>query len=226
MEDYILLFNKLYHEVVIRENTRLSDDCNIELRKYHEMLICDVDNEAPEYYYQISKDEGGYYTAFRIGRGHYLIYRPSFPVLAAAALFIYILRTKTFQNRRLDSEKLTIERVRQVIAANDIASARQIMTDSVGVENISFDKPDYDKISVIPISDNKIDIYYHNHTILFGSDFNKPDISRGYYFALQCCFDLFYVRKILSHIVKIFPEIQDPEKSELEYLFLTGTTEV
>lgn len=103
--------------------------------------------------------------------------------------------------------------------------ARQVIAENFGEKTISFEKNVFDKISVITLSTNKIDIFYHGNTILFCSEFNKPDLKRGYLIAFNRCRMINIYHKIMVNITNIIPDVNENENRRLKYLFLVGTME-
>ena len=69
------------------------------------------------------------------------------------------------------------------------------------------------------------DIFYHGNTILFCSEFNKPDLERGYLIAFNKCRMINIYHKIMVNITNIIPDVNENENRRLKYLFLVGTME-
>ena len=117
------------------------------------------------------------------------------------------------------------EFIKKEIAHGNIDLARQVIAENFGEKTISFEKNVFDKISVITLSTNKIDIFYHGNTILFCSEFNKPDLERGYLIAFNKCRMINIYHKIMVNITNIIPDVNENENRRLKYLFLVGTME-
>ena len=117
------------------------------------------------------------------------------------------------------------EFIKKEIVHGNIDLARQVIAENFGEKTISFEKNVFDKISVITLSTNKIDIFYHGNTILFCSEFNKPDLERGYLIAFNKCRMINIYHKIMVNITNIIPDVNENENRRLKYLFLVGTME-
>lgn len=107
----------------------------------------------------------------------------------------------------------------------DLSFRGVMLLGAYGEKTISFEKNVFDKISVITLSTNKIDIFYHGNTILFCSEFNKPDLERGYLIAFNKCRMINIYHKIMVNITNIIPNVNENENRKLKYLFLVGTME-
>ena len=86
-------------------------------------------------------------------------------------------------------------------------------------------RPTHLKINTRNTIANKIDIFYHGNTILFCSEFNKPDLERGYLIAFNKCRMINIYHKIMVNITNIIPDVNENENRKLKYLFLVGAME-
>ena len=208
MNDIISTFNDLYYKIQISHNICLADVRNICLKSYNNSVVCDVDGGAP---------------VLKIERNsHEIIYESVNADFAAIALFLFLSR---HQIKKTDNDIEIEEFIKKEIAHGNIDLARQVIAENFGEKTISFEKNVFDKISVITLSTNKIDIFYHGNTILFCSEFNKPDLERGYLIAFNKCRMINIYHKIMVNITNIIPDVNENENRKLKYLFLVGTME-
>ena len=117
------------------------------------------------------------------------------------------------------------EFIKKEIAHGNIDLARQVIAENFGEKTISFEKNVFDKISVITLSTNKIDIFSHGNSILFCSEFNKPDLERGYLIVFNKCRMINIYHKTMVNITNIIPDVNENENRKLKYLFLVGAME-
>lgn len=217
----IQLFQEMYSRVIVEENLRLSDMEKIVFYKpkSQNKIIFDVDDGFPDTYYEIVSDDEFNYSVDFCERGScYTKYKGSNANIAVAALFILLIRFIPKSQAAANTEKAITYEIQQ----GKIESARQLIVKTVGNEVVSFDKSEYNKISLVNINNNKFDIWYHNHSILFCSDFNKPDLESAYLIVYRICHALLRFYRVVAEISDIIGEIPQQEKEKIVYVFLTG----
>lgn len=216
MNNVIIRFREIFNQLLCNSNGLL-DPPDIKFRQYHQSLIVDIDHAYPEIFYNFEKADGsGYLLFFNERNSHSLLYDCLNETIASLALISVFMRNCVPSLMRTSDARL---RVKQEIDLGNTEAAQKIVIETVGNESVSFNKSEYSKISLIQIDDKKMDVFFHDHTILFCSYFNKPDIQQGYHMALVYGYYLFVFRKLMS-IVQ--PKI---DFSEFEYLYLTGFNE-
>ena len=223
MNDIISTFNDLYYKIQISHNICLADVRNICLKSYNNSVVCDVDGGAPEIYYEILERDCGHFAVLKIERNsHEIIYESVNADFAAIALFLFLSR---HQIKKTDNDIEIEEFIKKEIAHGNIDLARQVIAENFGEKTISFEINVFDKISVITLSTNKIDIFYHGNSILFCSEFNKPDLERGYLIVFNKCRIINIYHKTMVNITNIIPDVNENENRKLKYLFLVGAME-
>lgn len=212
----IARFQEFFNQILCNSNGLLAPP-DIDFIQYHQSLIVDIDHSYPEIYYDFEhSDRAGYSLFFTERNTHRLLYRCQDETIAAYALLsVYI-------NRCVPSLKRTAEarhRVQEEIKLGNIENAQKIVLETVGNDSVSFNKKEYSKISLLPIDDKKMDVFFHNHTICPNSYFNKPNIQQGYHILMVYGYYLWVFRELSSRIQT------ETALNKFEYLYLTGHNE-
>ena len=200
-------------DYTIGKTTRIHSEKSRRLKRTAALETKDPNSYIPIRHFAVLKIERN---------SHEIIYESVNADFVAIALFLFLSR---HQIKKTDNDIEIEEFIKKEIAHGNIDLARQVIAENFGEKTISFEKNVFDKISVITLSTNKIDIFYHGNTILFCSEFNKPDLERGYLIAFNKCRMINIYHKIMVNITNIIPDVNENENRKLKYLFLVGDME-